>query len=100
MVAAQMKILEVLGVKGAEAAACVTAHDYLSERSAALLLRPRPDQLDIGSAVAIEIGGRRTTFEVWILRRSKRYLRDAVWPLMFRSGAQGPILWPRKKTST
>lgn len=56
---AQMKLLEALGVKGAEAAACVTAHDYLSERSVALLLRPRPDQLDIGSAVAIEIGGHR-----------------------------------------
>jgi hypothetical protein len=58
-VTAQMKVLEALGVKGAEAAACVTAHDYLSERSVALLLRPRPDQLDIGSAVAIEIGGHR-----------------------------------------
>lgn len=54
-----MRLFEALGVKSADAAASVAAHNYLSDRSAALLLRSRPDQLDIGSAVAVRIGERR-----------------------------------------
>lgn len=39
-------------------AAVVAFHDYVSDRSAALLLRERPDQLEIGSVVCIKIEDR------------------------------------------
>lgn len=45
-----------LGVKDAPAAASVTLHEYVSNRSVALLLRSEPNRLEIGSAVAIQIG--------------------------------------------
>ena len=51
-----MKLLERLGIKDAAGASAVTLHEYLSNRSAALLLRGDPDRLEIGSAVAIQIG--------------------------------------------
>ncbi len=50
-----MKLFERLGVKDAPAAASVTLHEYVSNRSVALLLRSNPDALDIGSAVVIQI---------------------------------------------
>jgi hypothetical protein len=66
-----MKLFERLGIKNAADAAVVTLHEYLSNRSVALLLRDRSGGLDIGSGIAIEmptIGWLRpplTTYAVW-----------------------------------
>jgi hypothetical protein len=54
-----MKLFERLGIKSAGDAAVVTLHEYLSNRSVALLLRGRSGGLDIGSGIAIEIAGHR-----------------------------------------
>jgi hypothetical protein len=51
-----MKLFEKLCVKDAPGAASVTLHEYVSNRSVALLLRSEPSRLEIGSAVAIQIG--------------------------------------------
>lgn len=50
-----MKLFERLDVRDAPAAAAVTLHEYISNRSVALLLRSKPEVLDIGSAIAIQI---------------------------------------------
>lgn len=52
-----MKLLERVGIgmNDAGTAAVVAFHDYASDRSAALLLRERPGQLEIGSAVCVKI---------------------------------------------
>jgi hypothetical protein len=52
-----MELLEKLHIQHADAAA-VTLHNWLSERSVALLLREQPDQLEIGSGVCIQVGER------------------------------------------
>lgn len=51
-----MKLLERLGINDAAGASAVAFHEYLSNRSAALLLRGDPERLKIGSAIAIQIG--------------------------------------------
>jgi hypothetical protein len=52
-----MKLFERLNITGAGSAAAVTLHEYLSNRSVALLLPPRPGSLrDIGSGVCVQIG--------------------------------------------
>jgi len=51
-----MKLFEKLGIRDAPGAASVTLHEYVSNRSVALLLRSEPNGLKIGSAVAIQIG--------------------------------------------
>lgn len=51
-----MKLLEHLGIKDAAGASAVAFHEYLSNRSVALLLRSDSERLEIGSAIAIQIG--------------------------------------------
>ena len=53
-----MKLLERAGIRTTDAAgaASVAFHEYVSDRSAALLLRERPGTLEIGSAVCCRIG--------------------------------------------
>lgn len=55
-----MKVLERAGIRASDAAgaAAVAFHDYVSDHSAALLLREQPGMLEIGSAVCFMIGGR------------------------------------------
>lgn len=53
-----MKLLETLGVRDAPRAACLLHHEYISDRSVALLLRSDPDTLEIGSGTCFKIGQR------------------------------------------
>jgi|GEM_PF-3103500 len=53
-----MKLLELLGIKDAPRAACALYHEYISDRSVALLLRSAPDKLEIGSGTCFKIGQR------------------------------------------
>lgn len=50
-----MLLLERLGIKTAGQAASVTLHNYVSDRSVALLLRPTQNELRIGSGTCIQI---------------------------------------------
>ncbi|MEQ1590473.1 MAG: hypothetical protein ABL902_08990 [Gallionella sp.] len=50
-----MRLLEQLGIKTAGDAASVTLHNYVSDRSVALLLRPTLNELRIGSGTCIRI---------------------------------------------
>lgn len=50
-----MRLLERLGIKTAGQAASVTLHNYVSDRSVALLLKPTPNELRIGSGTCIRI---------------------------------------------
>jgi hypothetical protein len=52
-----VKPLEILGVKDARRAACAICHEYISDRSVALLLRDT-DRLEIGSGTCFKIGQR------------------------------------------
>lgn len=53
-----MKLLERAGIRATDAAgaAAVSFHEYVSDRSAALLLREQPGMLEIGSVVCVKIG--------------------------------------------
>ena len=51
-----MRLLERLGVRTAGGAASVTLHNYVSDRSVALLLRPTPRGLRVGSGTVVRIG--------------------------------------------
>jgi hypothetical protein len=53
-----MKLFEALGVKHPATAACVAYHEYISDRSVALLQRSSSDALDIGSGTCFRIGHR------------------------------------------
>lgn len=53
-----MKLFETLGIKHAGHAASVALHDYVSNRSVALLLSSRPDELYIASGVCVRIADR------------------------------------------
>jgi hypothetical protein len=55
-----MKLLERAGIRATDAAgaAAVGFHEYVSDRSAALLLREQPGMLEIGSVVCVKIGDR------------------------------------------
>lgn len=53
-----MKLFERAGIRttGAAGAAAVSFHEYVSDRSAALLLREQPGMLEIGSVLCVKIG--------------------------------------------
>ncbi len=53
-----MKLFERAGIRTTDAAgaAAVSFHEYVSDRSAALLLREQPRMLEIGSVVCVQIG--------------------------------------------
>lgn len=51
-----MKLLEHLSISDPGSAASVALHQYVSDRSTALLLRPREHQLEIGSGTCVRIG--------------------------------------------
>lgn len=53
-----MKLFETLGIKYAGHAAAVALHDYVSNRSVALLLSSRSDEMYIGSGVCVRIADR------------------------------------------
>src|SRR5215210_1122784 len=53
-----MKLLEDLRIKDPVQAAFVLHHEYISDRSVALLLHETPDTLHIGSGTCFKIGGR------------------------------------------
>ena len=53
-----MKLFETLGIEKPAIAACVAYHEYISDRSVALLLRSTSDSLDIGSGTCFRIGRR------------------------------------------
>lgn len=53
-----MKPFERLGIKNPATAACIAYHEYISDRSVALLLRSTTDALDIGSGTCFRIGSR------------------------------------------
>jgi hypothetical protein len=53
-----MRLLEAVGIKDAPRAACWLHHEYISDRSVALLLRSDPDTLEIGSGTCFKIGRR------------------------------------------
>src|SRR5947209_1552017 len=50
-----MKLFETLGIKNPAMAACVAYHEYISDRSVALLLRSISETLDIGSGTCFRI---------------------------------------------
>jgi hypothetical protein len=51
-----MKLLETLGIKDPALAAAVLHHEYISDRSVALLQRETPNTLRIGSGTCFKIG--------------------------------------------
>ena len=67
-----MALLESLGIRSAGAAASVTLHEYVSDRSVALLLRPSSTALNVGSGTCVRI---RDTF---ILVTAGRYNVEGV----------------------
>jgi hypothetical protein len=87
-----MKLFDRAGIRmtDAGAAASVAFHDYVSDRSAALLLREQPGQLEIGSIVCVknedDFSQRlpHTTSGTWPSHSSRSFQQEIVAQKRFR----------------